>query len=245
MDAPGASLLDQICTAAHSIQLSACKAQLRSIEVGAQSEPYDRRISEKLERARIDVSKVSSGAITENIRALASWYINGLFGDKGLKNFEMLVLENFVKHLGSRFDSSPKVQRATDSPLSPMDRVPEMYRRLSESAMAPGEVYQDRLRLYAEFLDQKTALWLNFCTQKTSERGSLTSYAQAKGLTSPRSGKPRSKMPSLAWIWLENQTGHSKVLIEDAIWMGRHFKTMMRLFGGGVLCFMDSTLEAE
>jgi hypothetical protein len=42
-----------------------------------------------------------------------------------------------------------------------------------------------------------------------------------------------------------DQTGQNRSVIDDAVWKGRHVRTMIALFGEGVLYFWDSHLEVE
>ena len=250
-DVPRPTLLEQLHTAARDIQLFVYKAQLENLEAQLESaaqtaatsvppsESRHRPVNDRrLQVAKDSVRRVSSmPAIRTNTQALTAWFIRGLFGDRGLENFYTSQRQS-VEQQRSKQQHTASKQR--DLPLDLMDRVLESYQQIRDS---PGEeacgeeAYQDRLRLYACFFDNLTNLRCKFWQKGSAEQRALLRYADDKGFS--------RSLQQVAWIWLTEKTGQSRSTIDDAVWKGRQIRTMIALFGGGVLYFMDSRLESE
>lgn len=252
------SLVQQLYTAARDIQLFAYKAQLKDLEARierseetspanvARSEPRNRYTEGRLQVAKDDVSRaLSMHGVRNNTRALTAWFIQGLFGDRGLDNFYSSQQEYLKRRLAKEHTAPQR-----DLPLTPMDKVLVSYQRIRDCAGLPyGQAYQDRLRLYVCFFDQLTSLRNRFWQRGSAEQRALLAYAEDKHLSAPsertESLKPRPSMQQVAWVWLTERTGQSRSVIDDAIWKGRQIRTMIDLFGDGVLYFMNSYLEIE
>jgi hypothetical protein len=248
-DVPRPTLLEQLHTAARDIQLFVYKAQLENLEAQlesaaqtaatsvAPSESRHRPVNDRrLQVAKDDVRRVSSmPAIRTNTQALTAWFIQGLFGDRGLENFCSSQRQSVEQQRSKQHTAS----KQRDLPSDLMDRVLESYQKLRDS---PGEeaceeAYQDRLRLYACFFDNLTNLRCKFWQKGSAEQRALLRYADDKGFS--------ISLQQVAWIWLTEKTGQSRSTIDDAVWRGRQIRTMIALFGEGVLYFMDSRLESE
>lgn len=252
------SLVEQLYTAARDVQIFAYKAQLNKIEarIGrlegtsptniALSEPRNRYTEDRLQVAKTDVRRASSMSdVKNNTRVLTAWFVQDLFGDRGLENFYSSQQECIKRQLAKEYTTPQR-----DLPSTLMNSVLDSYQRICDSAdMTCGQAYQDRLRLYVCFFDQLTSLRAKFWQKGSAEQRALLTYADNKDLSarSQRTDwlKPRPSLQQVAWVWLMEQTGNSRSVIDDAIWKGRHFRTMIELFGDRVLYFMDSRLETE
>lgn len=267
LDHPRPSLIKRLCSVAHEVQrstyqvqLSRCEAQLESTSEqstlqGATSGPDGKDTDKMLKRAKDavlktknDLEHASSAANIANIQTMATWYVQRLFGDIGLENFNRCLVRSSHRQ-DLKFQMTPKAQAHEDShPQTLMDSLLQAYQRLCESAGAPNETYHERLQLFMCFYDQQTALWNQFWQRGSAEQEALFSYWQEEGLTtySKHTGwKQNQSIYLLAWKWIERKTSHKKSVVTNAIWVSRHIKAMVKAFGGGVLYFMDDRLESE
>jgi len=256
------SLVEQLYTAARDVQILAYKVQLNEIE--AQLEPAGTTAAAKialnerwnryteddrLRMAKYDLKRASSPHIMKHIRGLTAWFVQRLFGDRGLENFYSSQRE----HIGqqrSEENMAPQVGQERELPSNLMDKVLNSYQRIRDSATdMQGEAYRDRLRLYACFFDQMTSLRRKFWQKGSAEQRTLLQYADDKAASIPsgstRGLKPKQSLQQVAWEWLPEKTGQSRSTVDDAIWKGRQLRTMIALFGDGVLYFVDSQLETE
>lgn len=206
---------------------------------------------DRLQIAKDSVRRVASApTIKHNTRALTAWFVQGLFGNKGLENFYSSQRE-LVKQQRSTQLIAPRAEQERELSLNLMDRVVESCQRICDSTTSTGasrDAYHDRLRLFACFFDQLTSLRRKFWQKGSAEQRALLQWAddRASGL-SERTDRPKlvGSLQRTAWMWLIEKTGESRTTIDAAIWKGRQIRTMIALFGDGVLYFMDSRLESE
>lgn len=186
--------------------------------------------------------------VKNNTHALLAWYVQDLFGRKGLENFYSSQRE-CIEQQYPKQHVAPKALQERELSLNLMERVVESYRRLHDSTGACGEAYQDRPRLYACFFDQLTSLRCKFWRKGSTEQRALLQWAEDREVSGPSGrtdrSKPKPSLQQVVWTWLMDQTGQSRSVIDDAVWKGRHVRTMIALFGEGVLYFWDSHLEVE
>jgi hypothetical protein len=248
----------QLCTAAHNVQLFAYKARLNELQERckhadekASTQGKEKERTKRIEAARDDVRRVLSAENITNIQALTTWYTDGLFGEKGLKNLDAY---HQWRVEGSRPENRNMPEPRSHSQedlllLTLIGRVLDVFPKLFDNAEACGEAYQARLRLHAYFCDQQSTLWRRFHQKNSAEQQVLLQWAESKGLlayykhTSSKSKPP--DIPQLAWEWLQEKTGQSQSTIRGATLIGCHVKNMTALFGDAVLYFMDSCLETE
>lgn len=255
-EVPRQTLLEQLCTAARDLRLVAFKIELRKLESQledavegtagtlARSEQRGRYTNDRLEAARNDVRRAPSTLNMKHARALTAWFTQGLFGEKGLENLYSSQRERI-----QRQSTEEHIVPQRDLSMTLTSKVLDTYKRIYNTAGAAyGQAYQDRLRLYVCFYDQLTSLRHKFWQKGSEEQRELLRYWEDKGLSAlpgRTDWNPRSSMQQIAWVWLTEKTGQSRSSIDDAEWKGRQFRTMIELFGDGVLYFMDSHLEAE
>ena len=53
------------------------------------------------------------------------------------------------------------------------------------------------------------------------------------------------RLQQVAWVWLMEKIGQSRSTIDDAVWKGRQMRTIIELFGDGVLYFKDDILRSS
>ena len=258
------SLVEQLYTAARDVQNFAYKARLNEVE--AQLEPVSTTAAAKfalnerwnrytendrLRMVKYDLERASSPHIMKHIRALTAWFVQRLFGDRGLESFYSSQRERAEQYHAKGYMALPAHRQEREPPSNMMDRVLDSYQRICDSATveAHGEAYRDRLRLYACFFDQMTSLRRKFWQKGSAEQRALLQYAGDKAASttseSTRRLKPKLSLQQVAWEWLPEQTCQSRSTVDDAVWKGRQLRTMIALFGDGVLYFMDSHLETE
>jgi hypothetical protein len=108
--------------------------------------------------------------VNNDTQALTTWFVQGLFGRKGLENFHISKRE-CIEQQRSKQHMAPKAQQETEVPLNLMDRVVDSYKRIRHSTGGEcGDAYHDRLRLYACFSDQLTSLRRKFWQKGSAEQ---------------------------------------------------------------------------
>lgn len=91
---------------------------------------------------------------------------------------------------------APQAGQERELPPNLMDKVLDSYQRIRDSATtaARGEVYRDRLRLYACCFDQLTSLRRKSWQKGSAEQRALLQYADDKAASIP-SGSTRRLKP--------------------------------------------------
>lgn len=183
--------------------------------------------------------------IKNHTQVLTAWFVQGLFGDRGLENFYSFQQECIKPQLAKEYTAP---QRHLPSTL--MDKVLDSYQIICDSAeVTCGQAYQDRLQLYAYFFDQLTNLQRKFWQKGSAEQRALLRCADIRSASTKSEStcwlKPRLSLQQIFSEWFPGMTAQSRSTVDDAIWKGRQFRTMIALFGEGVLYSMDRHIEAE
>ena len=182
-------LVEQLHTVARDILLFAYKAHLKdpgariersketSTTSAALSKPRNRYTEDRLQVARDDVRRASSmSGIKNHTQVLTAWFVQGLFGDRGLEKFYSFQQECIKSQLAKEYTAA---QRQLPSTL--MDKVLDSYQRICDSAeVTCGQAYQYRLQLCACFFDQLTNLRLKFWQKGSAEQGARLRYADIR-----------------------------------------------------------------
>lgn len=152
----------------------------------------------------------------KHTRALTAWFVQGLFGEKGLENLYSSQRERI-----ERQSSEEHVVPRRDPRMTLTSKILDTYQRIRNTAgTIYGQAYQARLRLYVCFYDQLTSLRHKFWQKGSAEQRALLRYWEDKGLSASMDTtdwNPRSSLQQIAWVWLTEKTGHSRSVIDDAI----------------------------
>lgn len=232
------SLLDRICTAAHSVQLFAYESQLRKFEAqleGALDSASSEQcigIEDQVKKAKDNLNRASSAANVSEIQTLATWYLQTLFGDKGRKN-----LYSYRQRCA-----------ASGNHIAPhlMGDLEKAFNEIRGTSGLYEEAYRDRLRFYSCFYDREIGFWLRCWDHRTVEEKELIQW-RLDLATLPTFLRDIG-MSGMHYLGFKRFVEARKLETDtntDEVWIGRHIRTMLRLFGDVVLYFMGSHVEAE
>jgi hypothetical protein len=262
-DGPHPPLVRQLYKAARRVEFAACEFELRTCRKqlklayenaaasGTSSGRCDESVEEANDRlldAKASSARASSGETCKSILALIIWYIRGLLG-QDLQKLEAWSARGDERQRPKILTTLEVDDQGNYTSTMLMDELPKLYRRLHNSALVRGDAYQDRLQLFMCLYDLKTALWRRFLQQGSDAQQALFLYADKAGLhdyAGYLNWKHRLSFRSscLADLWLDHVCGYGpSTRVGTYNLIGRQIKTMTRLFGDGVLNFMNHDLE--
>lgn len=251
------SVHEQLYSAATEIQRCALRAQAKrsqaqreialqengSSSKGIEHKMKDIEIASRKNEKAVQLAQSTANAI--NLRTVVTWYVDYLFGDKGLENLHQ-CLNSVQQDQGADVYKTPTDDDSTPSAM--MHGITCTYQKLIESSKVRGNAYQERLLEFIHFCNRQTTFWERCFVHESPERDALLAYWHVYGRSTYAQGagwkaKPGNQIGVLLRQWIEKATGHTWATIQNEVWIGRHLKGMVRMFGHGVLCFMDTDLE--
>jgi hypothetical protein len=255
----GSNLHQRLLTTATDVRLAALHARLLKCEhdyeiaenpAAAQglstSSTIQRKNDEASKKAFKALKRANEALINDwpDLQNTTTWFIQDLFGDTGLQNLCQQISQSSQADQSSLFEAS-----IGDSGqlVDLMDQVPQTYRDLAKGGPALEDSYVAPFQLLVHFQEQHKTLWSKLMQEDSAERQAL--LLQSKKALADLDDNSLTihgrKVVHLAWKWIEEKINHTKGTMVKHLVVSHHLKAMIKVFGRGVLHFMDKRLETK